>query len=89
MRLAPESLCATRFPSARLQSQMSRVSISSLWPVDPAQSKILARKEIHVDSSNATFHIRCLHTPDFEGWMSALRSTDFLISALIALNCLV
>lgn len=32
-----------------------------------------SRKEVHVDSSNATFHIRCLNTSDFEGWMSALR----------------
>ncbi|KAF9650754.1 hypothetical protein BDM02DRAFT_3092654 [Thelephora ganbajun] len=32
-----------------------------------------SRKEIHIDSGNATFHIRCLNSSDFEGWMSALR----------------
>ena len=78
MHLVPESPSVTRFPSARLQSQMNRVSITSLSPVDLAQSQTPARKEIHIDSGNATFHIRCLNTPDFEGWMSALRSAVFL-----------
>ncbi|KAI0095308.1 Oxysterol-binding protein-domain-containing protein [Irpex rosettiformis] len=31
------------------------------------------RKDIHVDSNNATFHIKCLSTQDFNKWMSAFR----------------
>ena len=57
-----------------------------LSPTDLTQGWILARKEIHVDSSNATFHIRCLNTPDFEAWMSALRSAEHSSPTSIALN---
>ncbi|KIL70627.1 hypothetical protein M378DRAFT_65993 [Amanita muscaria Koide BX008] len=31
------------------------------------------RKDIHVDSDMATFHIRCLTAEDFEAWMAAFR----------------
>ncbi|KAI0706084.1 Oxysterol-binding protein-domain-containing protein [Cytidiella melzeri] len=31
------------------------------------------RKDIHVDSSNATFHIKCLSEQDFNDWMAAFR----------------
>lgn len=32
------------------------------------------RKDIHIDSSTATFHIKCLSTDDFNTWMTAFRS---------------
>ncbi|KAI0735357.1 Oxysterol-binding protein-domain-containing protein [Earliella scabrosa] len=31
------------------------------------------RKDIHIDSNTATFHIKCLSTEDFEMWMGAFR----------------
>ncbi|OCH96631.1 hypothetical protein OBBRIDRAFT_743469 [Obba rivulosa] len=31
------------------------------------------RRDIHVDSGNATFHIKCLRAQDFNMWMSAFR----------------
>ncbi|KAF9454904.1 oxysterol binding protein [Macrolepiota fuliginosa MF-IS2] len=31
------------------------------------------RKDIHIDSNTATFHIKCLSTKDFDTWMTALR----------------
>ncbi|KAJ3510724.1 hypothetical protein NLJ89_g4514 [Agrocybe chaxingu] len=31
------------------------------------------RKDIHVDSNIATFHIKCLSTEDFNSWMAAFR----------------
>ncbi|KAF8973772.1 oxysterol binding protein [Flammula alnicola] len=31
------------------------------------------RKDIHIDSNTATFHIKCLSTDDFNDWMSAFR----------------
>ena len=78
----------------RDQISLSQAAISNepcqygpLSPADLTQSWILpARKEIHVDSSNATFHIRCLNTPDFEAWMSALRSADHASPTSITLN---
>lgn len=36
------------------------------------------RKDIHVDSSTATFHLKCLDTQDFNTWMSAFRKFIFL-----------
>ncbi|KAI0067905.1 hypothetical protein BV25DRAFT_1834873 [Artomyces pyxidatus] len=30
-------------------------------------------KDIHIDSNNATFHMKCLNTEDFDGWMTAFR----------------
>jgi hypothetical protein len=32
------------------------------------------RKDIHIDSNIATFHIKCLSTEDFNKWMMAFRS---------------
>ncbi|KAF9270440.1 hypothetical protein L218DRAFT_993055 [Marasmius fiardii PR-910] len=31
------------------------------------------RKDIHIDSSNATFHLKCLSTEDFTRWMLAFK----------------
>lgn len=31
------------------------------------------RKDIHIDSHNATFHLKCLSSDDFNQWMVALR----------------
>jgi oxysterol-binding protein-related protein 3/6/7 len=31
------------------------------------------RKDIHIDSHNATFHLKCLSSDDFNKWMAALR----------------
>jgi len=31
------------------------------------------RKDIHIDSNTATFHIKCLSTDDFNSWMTAFR----------------
>ncbi|KAF9535817.1 oxysterol binding protein [Crepidotus variabilis] len=31
------------------------------------------RKDIHIDSNTATFHIKCLSTDDFNAWMTAFR----------------
>ncbi|KAL6304262.1 Oxysterol-binding protein-domain-containing protein [Sparassis latifolia] len=31
------------------------------------------RKDIHIDSNNATFHIKCLSQPDFHMWIGAFR----------------
>ncbi|KII93353.1 hypothetical protein PLICRDRAFT_151971 [Plicaturopsis crispa FD-325 SS-3] len=45
----------------------------SLVVTQAAISTALGRKDIHVDSSTATFHIRCLSTDDFNAWMGALR----------------
>jgi len=38
-----------------------------------AISTAAGRKDIHIDSNNATFHIKCLSTDDFNLWMSAFR----------------
>ncbi|PPQ95634.1 hypothetical protein CVT26_008663 [Gymnopilus dilepis] len=40
---------------------------------DAAISTALGRKDIHIDSNTATFHIRCLSTDDFNSWMAAFR----------------
>jgi len=48
---------------ARDQITLSRAAISS------AQG----RKDIHIDSNNATFHIKCLSMDDFNSWMAAIR----------------
>lgn len=76
MHLVPESPSVTTFLLDRLQYQMNRVSITPSSFAQVAQRLVSARKEIHIDSSNATFHIRCLNTSDFEGWMSALRCAE-------------
>lgn len=38
-----------------------------------ALSTAAGRKDIHVDSSNATFHIKCLTINDFNTWLTAMR----------------
>ncbi|KAG1715647.1 hypothetical protein ID866_1529 [Astraeus odoratus] len=38
-----------------------------------ALSTAIGRRDIHIDSSNTTFHIKCLTTEDFNTWMSAFR----------------
>lgn len=38
-----------------------------------ALSTAVGRKDIHVDSSNATFHIKCLTADDFNTWLTAIR----------------
>ncbi|KAI6031920.1 Oxysterol-binding protein-domain-containing protein [Pisolithus microcarpus] len=40
-----------------------------------ALSTAVGRKDIHVDSSNATFHIKCLSIEDFNTWMAAFSSS--------------
>lgn len=55
----------------------------SFAPGDPARDEILlaqaaistapGRKDIHVDSNTATFHIKCLSMDDFDMWMGAFR----------------
>lgn len=62
------------------QSGTLSYSISPKHPVrdqilisQAALSTAVGRKDIHIDSSNATFHIKCLTTDDFNTWMSAFR----------------
>lgn len=38
------------------------------------------RKDVHVDSNTATFHIKCLSTEDFESWMAAFRLHTILFA---------
>ncbi|KAI0785997.1 Oxysterol-binding protein-domain-containing protein [Abortiporus biennis] len=38
-----------------------------------AISSAAGRKDIHIDANNATFHIKCLSTEDFNKWMTAFR----------------
>ncbi|TBU64886.1 Oxysterol-binding protein-domain-containing protein [Dichomitus squalens] len=55
----------------------------SFEPGQPARDQVLlsqaaistapGRKDIHVDSNSATFHIKCLSVQDFEMWMGAFR----------------
>jgi hypothetical protein len=36
-------------------------------------STTTGHRDIHLDASNATFHMKCLTTEDFDMWMTALR----------------
>ena len=55
----------------------------SFHPGEPPRDQLLltqaaiatapGRKDIHIDSSTATFHIKCLSGEDFDKWMSAFR----------------
>ena len=36
------------------------------------------RKDIHIDSEMATFHMRCLTLNDFENWMAIFRFFESL-----------
>lgn len=38
-----------------------------------AISTARGQKDIHIDSNNATFHIKCLNTEDFDEWMVSFR----------------
>ena len=38
-----------------------------------AVSTAPGRRDIHLDSNTATFHIKCLTTEDFNTWMAAFR----------------
>lgn len=38
-----------------------------------AVATVAGRKDIHVDSNNATFHIKCLSAQDFDMWMASFR----------------
>lgn len=63
----------------------SGVLAYSFEPGQPVRDQILltnaaistapGRKDIHLDSETATFHIKCLSNEDFEGWMAVFRST--------------
>ncbi|PIL32143.1 hypothetical protein GSI_06849 [Ganoderma sinense ZZ0214-1] len=63
--------------------QSNGVLSYSFAPGDPARDEILlaqaaistapGRKDIHVDSNTATFHIKCLSMEDFDMWMGAFR----------------
>lgn len=45
-----------------------------------AISTARGQKDIHIDSNNATFHIKCLNTEDFDEWMVSFRYLAWLIS---------
>ncbi|KAI0936144.1 hypothetical protein AcW1_000457 [Taiwanofungus camphoratus] len=55
----------------------------SFQPGQPSRDQVLltqaaistapGRRDIHIDSGNATFHIKCLSTDDFNMWMTAIR----------------
>ena len=40
---------------------------------DASLSSSATRKDIHIDSGSATFHIKALKQEDFDIWMTALR----------------
>ncbi|KAF5368616.1 hypothetical protein D9758_002382 [Tetrapyrgos nigripes] len=44
-----------------------------LYLPNAAISTASGRKDIHIDSANATFHIKCLSTEEFDRWMVAFR----------------
>lgn len=44
-----------------------------------AISTAAGRRDIHIDSNNATFHMKCLSISDFNMWMSAFRYVYFLL----------
>ena len=44
-----------------------------------AVSTARGRKDIHLDSNTATFHIKCLSTEDFNIWITAFRSALSLL----------
>ena len=45
-----------------------------------AVSTAPGRKDIHVDSNTATFHIKCLSGEDFDKWMLAFRYVLYVLS---------
>ncbi|CAL1696578.1 unnamed protein product [Somion occarium] len=48
-----------------------------------AISSAPGRKDIHIDSNNATFHIKCLSSEDFSMWMTAFRKFIALDNATL------
>ena len=65
----------------------------SLGPGKPARDQIVlsraaistapGRKDIHVDSNTATFHIKCLSMDDFNSWMAVIRSYLLVVGCLV------
>lgn len=61
----------------------------SFHPGEPPRDQVLltqaaiatapGRKDIHIDSNTATFHIKCLSTEDFDRWMAAIRYVLVLV----------
>jgi hypothetical protein len=45
--------------------------------LEAAITTATSRKDIHIDSATALFHLKCLTSDDFSVWMSALRSIPF------------
>lgn len=48
-------------------------SRDSIFLSDAAVSTYPGRKDIHIDSANVTFHLKCLSSEDFGKWMMAFR----------------
>ncbi|KIJ21564.1 hypothetical protein PAXINDRAFT_165033 [Paxillus involutus ATCC 200175] len=74
------TLCFARRYFVLRQSGILSYSIDPKHPIrdqislpHAALSTVVGRKDIHIDSSNATFHIKCLSTEDFNTWMAAFR----------------
>ena len=75
--------CASGFARRYFILYHSGILSYSVEPGQPARDHILlpqaaistaqGRKDIHIDSDNATFHIKCLNTEDFYSWMGAFR----------------
>lgn len=51
-----------------------------------AISSSAKHRDIHVDSSRVTFHIKCLSSRDFEIWMGALRYRSLNVSTRYSTN---
>jgi hypothetical protein len=54
--------------------------------LDAAISTTPGRKDIHIDSNTATFHIKCLSGDDFTMWMAALRSIPVPLSGQLLIS---
>lgn len=75
--------CCTGFARRYFTLYHSGVLSYSFEPGQPSRDQILlpqaaistapGRKDIHIDSPNATFHIKCLSSEDFVQWMTAFR----------------
>ena len=76
-------LIALGFARRYFTLQQSGLLSYSFAPGHPPRDHILlpqaaittspGRKDIHVDSNNATFHMKCLSVQDFNSWMGAFR----------------
>lgn len=86
----------TGFARRYFTLHQSGVLSYSFHPGEPARDQVLlaqaaiatasGRKDIHIDSSTATFHIKCLSSEDFNKWMSAFRYVDKVAATIYALN---